>query len=84
MQKQTDNLRIEGEIEKETIAVECAKRGKKVYWWRVWERIKKLFDLKEQTLFDPHSSIKLSNVLFTILTYDMKQSGISNAWETEG
>jgi hypothetical protein len=55
-----------------------------VYWWRVWKRIKKLYDLKEQTLFDPHSSTKLSNILFATLTYDVKQSRISNAWETEG
>jgi hypothetical protein len=84
VQKQSDNLRIEGEIDRETIAVKCSKRGNDVYWWRVWKRIKKLYDLKAQTLFDSHSSIKLSNVLFATLTYDVKQSSISNAWETEG
>ncbi|MFH0897101.1 MAG: hypothetical protein V1850_03510 [Candidatus Bathyarchaeota archaeon] len=84
VQKQSDNLRIEGEIEKETIAVKCSKRGNDVYWWRVWKRIKKLYDLKEQTLFDPHSSVKLSNVLFATLTNDVKRSRISEAWETEG
>jgi len=84
VQKQTDNLRLEGEIDRETIAVKCSKRGNDVYWWRVWKRIKKLYDLKEQTLFDPHNNIKSSNVLFVTLTYDVKQSSISNAWETEG
>jgi len=84
VQKQTDNLKIEGGINKETIAVKCSKRGNDVYWWRVWKRIKKLYNLKEQTLFDPHSNIKSSNVLFTTLTYDVKQSTISEAWETEG
>jgi len=52
VQKQSDNLRLEGEIDRETIAVECSKRGNDVYWWRVWKRIKKLYDLKKQTLFD--------------------------------
>jgi len=84
IQKQTDNLRIEGETDKVTIAVKCSKRGNPVYWSRVWKRIKKLYDLKEQTLFDPHSSIKSSNVLFATLTYDTKRSTITEAWETEG
>jgi hypothetical protein len=84
LQKQTKNLRIRGDVEKETIAVKCAKRGNDVYWWRVWKRLKKLYDLKEQTLFDPHSNMKLSNVLFATLTYDIKRSTITNGWETEG
>ena len=42
VQKQSDNLRIEGEIDKETIAVKCSKRGNDVYWWRVWKSINKL------------------------------------------
>lgn len=84
VQKQSDNLRIDGEIDKETIAIKCSKRGNDVYWWRVWERIKKLYDLKEQTLFDPHDNIKLSNVLFSTLTYDIKRSTITEGWETEG
>ena len=84
VQKQSDNLRIAGEINKETIAVKCSKRGNDVYWWRVWKRIKRLYDLKAQTLFDPHNTIKLSNVLFATLTYDVKHSSISEAWETEG
>ena len=84
VQKQSDNIRIEGEIEKETIAVKCSKRGNDVYWWRVWKRIEKLYNLKEQTLFDLHSNIKLSNVLFVTLTYDIKRSTINEAWATEG
>jgi len=84
VQKQSDNLRIEGEIDKETIAVKCSKRGNDVYWWRIWKRIKNLYNLKEWTLFDPHGNIKLSNVLFATLTYDIKRSTISNAWETVG
>ena len=35
LQKQTDKLRMKGDVEKETIAVKCAKRGNDVYWWRV-------------------------------------------------
>ena len=46
LQKQSDNLRNKGEVEKETIAVKCAKRGNDVYWWRVWKRLKFLFTLK--------------------------------------
>ena len=64
MQKQSDNLRIKGEVDKETIAVKCSKRGNDVYWWRVWKRIKKLNDLNDQMLFDPHGNVKSSNVLF--------------------
>ena len=61
MQKQSNKLRIEGEINRETTAVKCAKRGNDVYWWRVGKRIKKLYNLKAQTLFDPRSNIKRSN-----------------------
>jgi hypothetical protein len=32
LQKQSDNLRIVGEIDRETIAVECSKRGNDVHW----------------------------------------------------
>jgi hypothetical protein len=38
LQKQSDSLRVKGEIEKETIAVKCAKRGNDQYWWRVGKR----------------------------------------------
>jgi len=84
VQKQSDNPRIKGEVDKETIAVKCSKRGNDVYWWRVWKRIKKLYDLKAQTLFDPHSNRKLSNVVFATLTYDVKRSSIAEGWEKEG
>jgi len=84
LQKQSDNLRIEGEVEKETIAFKCAKRGNDVYWWRVWKRLKFLYNLKDRTLFDPHGNVKLSNVLFVTLTYDTKRSMIQESWETIG
>jgi len=84
LQKQIDNLRIQGEIEKETIAVKCAKRGNDVYWWRVWKRLKSLHNLKECTFFDLHSNLKLSNVLFVTLTYATKKTTISDAWENIG
>ena len=82
--KQLDNLRIKGEIEKETIAFKCAKRGNDVYWWRVWKRLKFLHNLKDRTLFDPHGNVKSSNVLFVTLTYDVKRSTIQESWETIG
>lgn len=84
VQKQTDNLRVKGAVEKETIAVKCAKRGNDVYWWRVGKRLKFLHSLKDSSLFDPHSSIKQSNVLFATLTYDVKRARIREAWETIG
>jgi len=84
LQKQTDNLRNKGEIEKETIAVKCAKRGNDVYWWRVWKRLKSIYNLKEFTFFDPHSNLKLSNVLFVTLTHATKETTISDAWQNIG
>jgi hypothetical protein len=84
LQRQTDSVRVKGEIERETIAVKCAKRGNDVYWWRVWKRLKFLRSLKNYTLFDPHASMKLSNVLFASLTYDIGRSTIREAWETVG
>ena len=84
LQRQTYSLRIKGEIERETIAVKCAKRGNDVYWWRVWTRLKFLHKLKDHTLFDTRSPIKSSNVLFITLTYDVKKSSIREAWETIG
>jgi len=84
LQKQTDKLRMKGDVEKETIAVKCAKRGNDVYWWRVWKRLKSLYNLKDCTLFDPHGNVKLSNVLFVTLTCDTKQFTIQEAWETIG
>ena len=84
LQKQSENLRNKGEVEKETTAFKCAKRGNDVYWWRVWKRLKFLHNLKDHTLFDPHSNVKLSNVLFVTLTYDTKRSNIQESWETIG
>jgi hypothetical protein len=84
LQEQTKNLRIQGETDKKTIAVKCAKRGNDVYWSRVWKRLKPINNLKEHTLFDTYSNVKKSNVLFMTLTYDIKRSTIQEAWETVG
>ena len=84
LQKQSDNSRNKGEVEKETIAFKCAKRGNDVYWGRVGKRLKFLHNLKDRTLFDPHGNSKLSNVLFVSLTYDTKRSMIQESWETVG
>lgn len=79
-----DSVKVKGEIERETVATKCSKRGNDVYWWRIGNRIKPLHNLKNQALFNPHSNIKSSNVLFVTLTYDIKRSTIPEAWETEG
>jgi hypothetical protein len=84
LQKQSENLRNKGEVEKETIAVKCAKRGNDVYWWRVWKRLKFLYDLEDRTLFDSHGNVKTTNALFVTLMYDTKQTTIRNAWNTIG
>jgi hypothetical protein len=84
LQRQSDNLRLLGEIDKETIAVKCAKRGNDVYRWRVWKRLKFLYDLKDRTIFDPHSTIRKTNALFVTLTYNTKLSTIQNAWKNIG
>jgi hypothetical protein len=84
LQRQTENLQVKGEIDKETIAVKCAKRGNDVYWWRVWKRLKFLQKLKDHTLFDIRDNVKFSNVLFITLTYDIRRSLIQEAWETVG
>jgi hypothetical protein len=84
LQKQTESLRIKGEIDKETIAVKCAKRGNDVYWWRVRKRLKFLHKLNDHTLFDIRGNVKFSNVLFVTLTYDIRRSSIQEAWETVG
>ncbi len=47
LQKQSENLRNKGEVEKETIAIKCAKRGNDVYWWQVGKRLKFLHNLKD-------------------------------------
>jgi hypothetical protein len=82
IQKQSDRLRIEGEIEKETLAVKCSKRGNDVYWNRMRKRLRLLDGLKNATLFDMRGNDKTSSVLFVTLTYDTKHSGIRSAWET--
>ena len=84
LQKQLENLRNKGVVEKETITVKCAKRGNAVYWWRVRKRLKFLHNLKDRSLFDPHGNDKLSNVLLIPLTYDTKRSNIQESWETIG
>jgi len=84
LQKQTNNLRIKGEVDKETIAVKCAKRGNDVYWWRIRKRLRSLRKSENHTLFDTRGNDKLSNVLFTPLTYDIRRSTVQEAWETVG
>ena len=84
LQRQEDNLKVRGEVEKETFAVKCSKRGNDVYWWRVAKRLRFLNDLKNSVLFDPHSTDKVSNVLFVTLTYDVKRSTVRDAWDTIG
>jgi hypothetical protein len=83
-QKQTDKLSVTGEIEKETVAIKGAKRGNDVYAWHLWNRLKFLYNLKNRSFFDPHGNIKLSNLLFVTLTYDVKLSTIREAWEIVG
>jgi hypothetical protein len=84
LQKQIDSLRVKGEIERKTYATKCAKRGNDYYWWRVWKRLKPIYALKIPPLFDPHSILKSSNVVFVTLTYNIKRSTIREAWETVG
>jgi hypothetical protein len=83
-QKQTDKLSVTGEIEKGTVAIKGAKRGNDVYAWHLWNRLKFLYNLKNQSYFDPHSNLKSSNLLFVTLTYDVKLSTIRSAWDTIG
>ncbi|MHA2428062.1 MAG: rolling circle replication-associated protein [Candidatus Hermodarchaeia archaeon] len=84
LQNQTDKLRVKGEVDRQTIAVKCAKRGNDVYWWRVGKRLNSFTGLKDYSFFDPHSNIKQSKLLFVTLTYDTKRSTIREAWETIG
>jgi len=84
LQKQTDNLRMKGNVDLETFAVKCSKRGNDVYWCRVKQRLNSFKGLKDHALFDPRTNIKLANVLFVTLTYDIKRSTIREAWETIG
>jgi hypothetical protein len=84
LQRQTNNIRIKGEMDKETIVVKCAKRGNDVYWWRVSKRLKSLRKLEKHTLFDIRCSDKSSNVLFATLTYNTRKSMVQEAWENVG
>ena len=84
IQKQEDNLKVIGEVDKETFAVKCSKRGNDVYWWRVAKRLRFLHDLPNRVMLDPHSTVKTSNVLFATLTYDIKRSTVRDAWDTIG
>jgi len=83
IQKQSDNLRIEGTIYRETIAVKCCKRGNDKYWSRIDKRLRFLRSDKD-TIFDPHGNVKTSNVLFVSLTHDIERSTVREAWETVG
>ncbi len=84
LQKQSDSLRVKGEVEKQTFAIKCSKRGNDVYWWRVDKRLRFLKNLQSATLFDPHGNIKRSNVLFATLTYDIGKCTVREACETVG
>ena len=84
LQKQTDSLRVKGEVDRKTIAIKLSKRGNDVYGRRLWKRLKFLYDLEDTVLFDPHGNVKTTNVLLVTLTYDTKHSGIQDAWETIG
>jgi hypothetical protein len=84
LQKQEDDLRVKGEVDKETFAVKCSKRGNGVYWWRVAKRIGFLKDLPDKVFFDPHSTDKISSILFVTLTYDIIRSRVRDAWDTMG
>ncbi|MCJ7635100.1 hypothetical protein MUP77_22255 [Candidatus Bathyarchaeota archaeon] len=82
IQKQTESLRIEGEIERETF--ECSKRGNDVYWRRIDRRLGSLHKLEDRAFFDPHSNVKTSKVLFATLTYDTSRCSMKEAWENIG
>ena len=84
LQKQTENLRVLGEVKKETFAIKCSKRGNDVYWSRVDKRLRFLRKLEERTFFDPHGNVKSTNVLFVTLTYDVKKCRVRDAWEHVG
>jgi len=83
MQKQTERARMEGEMDRETIATKCSKRGNDVYWWRVDKRLK-FMDSLNSRLFDPHGNIKKTNVLFATLTQDINRCSVREACEIVG
>lgn len=84
IQKQSDSLRLKGEINRETLAVKCSKRGNDVYWHRMRKRLRLLYGLDETTLFDSCGNDKKSSVLFVTLTYNVKRSSVRDAWEMVG
>jgi hypothetical protein len=84
LQKQTESPFVEGEVERETIATKCSKRGNDVYWWRVDKRLEFLDSLKSRVLFDPHGNIKKANVVFVTLTQDVNRCTAQEACETVG
>lgn len=84
LQKQTENIRGNGEVVRKTIAIKCSKRGNDVYGRRLWKRLKFLYEFENTVLFDPHGNVKRTNVLLVTLTYDTKLSRIQEAWETIG
>lgn len=84
LQKQTESLRTKGEIESDTIATKCSKRGNDVYGWRLDKRLRFLKNVDSVTLFDPHGNFKQSNVVFATLTYDVNRCSVSEACETIG
>jgi hypothetical protein len=54
LQKQTANLRMKGEVDRETFAIKCAKRGNDVYWWRV---VTLTYDIKKSTIREAWETI---------------------------
>ena len=71
LQKQTESQRTKGEVEKQTIATKCSKRGNDVYWWRVDKRLRFLKNINHPSLFDPQANVKKSNLVFVTLTQEL-------------
>ena len=82
LQRQVE--REDGGVDRETIAVKCAKRGNDVYWNRTEKRLNRILDSKRERSWDPHQTIKETNVLLVTLTYGPKRCSIREAWETIG
>lgn len=83
MQKQIERPKMKGEVDRETVATKCSKRGNDVYWWRVDKRLKFLNNLSSN-LFDSHRNMKKTNVLFATLTQDIGRCSVKDACETVG
>jgi len=84
LQKQTENLRVKGEVIRKTIAIKCPKRGNDICRRRLWKRLKFLYEFENTVLFDPHGNVKTTNVMLVTLTYDTKRSRIQDAWKNIG